>query len=74
MIIKGLDNILHHVYTQHQKNVDAWCERNNLGPYMSHAVKKEYYRRNSDYAWGANVVGDHDEDYVFDALFDVPSR
>lgn len=22
---------------------------------------------------GANVVGDHDEDYLFDALYDVPN-
>lgn len=30
------------------------------------------YERN--YGWGANAVGDHDEDYVFDDLFDVPNR
>lgn len=23
---------------------------------------------------GASVVGDHDEDYVVDALFDIPNR
>ena len=23
---------------------------------------------------GGNIVSDHDEDYVFDALFDVPNR
>ena len=23
---------------------------------------------------GVNIVGDHDEDYVVDALFDIPNR
>ena len=23
---------------------------------------------------GSNIVGDHDEDYVVDALFDIPNR
>ena len=30
--------------------------------------------REQNYMWGANAVSDHDEDYVFDALFDVPNR
>lgn len=33
------------------------------------AGKREY-----EYGWGMNQVSDHDEDYVFDALFDVPNR
>lgn len=31
-------------------------------------------REDREESWGANEVGDHDEDYVFDALFDVPNR
>jgi len=24
--------------------------------------------------WGASIVGDHDEDYLVDELFDIPNR
>jgi len=58
---------------EHQKNVDEWCERKGLPPYMASEVKREYYRRNP-YPNGENIVGDHDEDYLVDALFDIPNR
>ena len=32
--------------------------------------------RSKAYAWypsGSSVVGDHDEDYLIDALFDIPN-
>ena len=33
-----------------------------------------WLQRNETGPDGGNIVGDHDEDYVFDALFDVPNR
>lgn len=42
----------------HQKNLIAYRGRMRSLPYPD----------------GGNIVGDHDEDYVFDTLFDIPNR
>lgn len=76
MIVKGLKQIVEHRNREHQKNVDEWCERKGLSPYMAREVKRQYYKRNPperEWPTGANEVGDHDEDYVIDALFDIPN-
>jgi hypothetical protein len=38
--------------------------------------KRLWHQRQAEWSSpdGSNIVGDHDEDYVFDALFDVPNR
>lgn len=42
--------------------------------YGSENMKRYLAKPPEGLAWGANVVSDFDEDYVFDALFDVPNR
>ena len=32
------------------------------------------WRQENWHPHGENLVGDHDEDYVLDALFDIPNR
>lgn len=78
MIIRGLDAIKAHCRRIHQDNVNEWCERKGLSPYMAREVKRGYWSRydgtETGLGWGANIVSERDEDYVIDALWDIPNR
>jgi hypothetical protein len=36
--------------------------------------KQREWQNSTTYVFGGNIVGDHDEDYVVDALFYIPNR
>lgn len=67
MIVRGLNNIKDHLHSEHMKNRQEYYRRNP-------PRRKWKYLGGESYIDGGNMVGEHDEDYVFDALFDTPNK
>lgn len=73
MILRGLDAIHNYLEAEKEKNFKAWGKRHGLGLIRPAFDYGDDYNW-ADEGWGGNVVSDHDEDYVLDALWDIPNR
>lgn len=67
MIVKGLKAIEKHLASL--SDMDRRSRPWYYEPRRHYATNPD-----RDESWGMNQVSDHDEDYVFDALFNVPNR
>jgi hypothetical protein len=64
MIVRGLAEINEYLHKVHVANREEYYR-------MNPPRRARRYRIEPN---GANNVSDHDDDYVVDALFDVPNR